>query len=231
MELQNLVFCVVDNEERSRAVVVLRELDRGGVFWQVHVHNDPTHLQEGNTPQSTHWNIVQGFLQCSETGHHVSELLSQTETSSLCRLCNNLVNTEGKHSSLCVCLLTESSSCSNKHFSGRVKSIVWGGNKQPSTLIFSRLVSFSGQKGTADYMWNKQKLYLPFYSKGFIWHTINQSAFNLTLYDLWHFNYFHRLKLWISPKNISESQGIQLSGSSVYHCVVFICCCHDSGWL
>lgn len=49
-----------------------------------------------------------------------------------------------------VCLLTELSMCSRRQFSGRVKSMVRGGRTQPSTLIFSRLVSFSGQKGTAD---------------------------------------------------------------------------------
>lgn len=53
-----------------------------------------------------------------------------------------------------VCLLTALSICSNRLFSTRVKSIVRGGKRQLSTLIFSRLVSFSGQKGMADWIWS-----------------------------------------------------------------------------
>lgn len=59
---------------------------------------------------------------------------------------------------LSMCLLTELSMCSKRQFSGRVKSMVRGGKTQPSTLIFSRLVSFSGQKGMADCIWNGIKL-------------------------------------------------------------------------
>lgn len=48
MELQNLIFCVVDDEERGRAVVILRESDCGRVLSQVHIYGDPTHLQKQN---------------------------------------------------------------------------------------------------------------------------------------------------------------------------------------
>ena len=47
-------------------------------------------------------------------------------------------------------MLTELSIRSKTLFSCLVKSIVQGGSVQPSTLIFSRLVSFSGQNGMAD---------------------------------------------------------------------------------
>lgn len=44
MEVQRLVLGVVDNEERRRAIVVLREPDSGRVLGQVDVHDDPAHL-------------------------------------------------------------------------------------------------------------------------------------------------------------------------------------------
>lgn len=56
-----------------------------------------------------------------------------------------------------VCLLTELPMCSRRQFSGRVKSMVRGGRTQPSTLIFSRLVSFSGQNGMADCARKKER--------------------------------------------------------------------------
>ena len=46
MELKNLVFGVVDDEERGCSVMVFGESDCGRVFWQIDINNDPTHLQQ-----------------------------------------------------------------------------------------------------------------------------------------------------------------------------------------
>lgn len=52
VELQCLILRVVDDEERSGAVVVLGESDRGRVVRQVHVDDDATHLHNRHKSDS-----------------------------------------------------------------------------------------------------------------------------------------------------------------------------------
>lgn len=52
VELQGLILRVVDDEERSGAVVVLGESDCGRVVRQVHVDDDATHLHDGRKSDS-----------------------------------------------------------------------------------------------------------------------------------------------------------------------------------
>lgn len=52
MELKSLIFSVVDDEERGCAIMVVRKLNSGRVFRQIHVYYNPTHLHKRNKQQS-----------------------------------------------------------------------------------------------------------------------------------------------------------------------------------
>lgn len=73
METQRLLCGVVDDEERSRTLVILRESDRGRVLRQVHVDDNPTHLQQ--EPPSQH--RTKQVAQSLNTQQH-AELHSQS---------------------------------------------------------------------------------------------------------------------------------------------------------